>query len=387
MAASQKLKRVAVVTETAVAPRRRLLAGIARYLREHEPWAIYLKPHSVQKSLGRWLKNWNGDGIIAAAWGDEVAEVTKTGIPIVDVTGNLTHLGIPVVHTDDRAVGRLGAEHLLERNFQHYGFVEYDARWSAARREGFEAAVRARGFSCDVYRLKYPYQTEGGPEEWEEQQRGIESWIRALPKPVGVMTSTDTLGQQFLESCQRAEVVVPEEVAVVGADNDELICNICYPPLSSVNIDDEKRGYQTAAMLGRLMAGEKLKGKAIYIEPAGVTCRASTDILAIDDTDLARAVRFIRERGCESIGVDDLLKLVPVSRRALERRFKSVLGRTINDEIVRVRLNRAVELLTATDLGLKEIAIKAGFRSRSYMGAVFRERLARTPGSYRVGKA
>lgn len=379
----RKLLRVAVVTETAVAPRRRILAGIARYLREHEPWAIYLKPHGVGTSLGSWLRDWNGDGIVAAAWGAEVEEVTTTGIPIVDVTGNLRHLGIPLVHTNDRAVGRLGAEHLMDRNFRHFAFVEYRVGWSESRRQGFEETLKAKSFGCSVYTLTHPFQSPGGPGQWEVQQQAMVNWIRSLPKPVGVMTSTDLLGQQFMESCQRAGVVVPEQVAIVGADNDELICDICYPPLSSVNIDDFQRGYQTASVLGKLMAGEKVSKAPVLIEPAGVTCRASTDILAIDDSELARAVRFIREHGCERIGVKDLLRTIPISRRAIERRFRTVLNRSINDEIVRVRLNRAIELLTATDLGLKTIAAKSGFRTKSYMGVVFREKLGRTPGSYR----
>ena len=198
------------------------------------------------------------------------------------------------------------------------------------------------------------------------------------------MTSTDLLGQQLLEACQRAGVLVPEQVAVVGADNDELICNLCFPPLSSVIINDEQRGYQAAAVLDELMAGRAAPARRVDIEPVGVVSRASTDILAIDDPSLAASLRFIRDHACDSIGVDDVVAAVPMSRSALERRFRHVVGRSINDEIVRVRLNRAIELLSATQLELKMIAHKAGFGSPSYMGAVFRDKLGRTPGSYRA---
>jgi LacI family transcriptional regulator len=374
---------VALLVETAVAPRRRMLAGIARYVREHEPWAIYLKPYGVEKSLDSWLRTWRGDGIIAAVAELEAGIVRDFGIPIVDVVGLYRKDNVPLVHANDDAIGRLGAEHLLERGFRNFAFVEYPFPWSTGRRAGFESIVGSGGFGCAVYRLSYPQAGLGGPELWEGQQQGLVEWIRALPKPVGVMTSTDLMGQQFLEACQRAGVTVPEQVAVVGADNDDLICNVCFPPLSSVVINDAERGYQAAAVLDRLMAGEPPRREPIYVEPTGVVSRASSDILAIDDELLAAALRIVRNRACDGIGVEDVVRAVPLSRSVLERRFRKVVGRTINDEIVRVRVNRAVELLSATELELKVIAQKAGFGSPSYMGAVFREKLGRTPGSYR----
>jgi LacI family transcriptional regulator len=362
-----------------------MLAGVALYVREHDPWAIYLKPYGVEKSLHSWLRTWRGDGIIAAVAEIEIeAGVVKDfGIPIVDVVGLYREENVPLVHANDDAVGRLGAEHLLERGFQNFAFVEYPFLWSTGRRAGFEAVVHGRGFPCAVYRLAYPQAGLGGPEFWEQQQQGLVAWIRSLPKPVGVMTSTDLMGQQFLEACQRAGVAVPEHVAVIGADNDELICNLCLPPLSSVIINDAQRGYQAAAVLDQLMSGNPPPRAPVYIEPSGVASRASSDILAIEDAQLAAALRFVRDHACDGIGVDDVVRAVPLSRSVLERRFRKVVGRTINDEIVRVRVNRAVELLSATELELKVIAQKAGFGSPSYLGAVFREKLGRTPGSYR----
>src|SRR5688500_15011437 len=361
-----------------------MLAGVARYVREHRPWAIYLKPYGVEKSLERWLRAWNGDGIIAAVAELEAGGVKDLGIPIVDVVGLYREEKVPLVHANDEAVGRLGAEHLVERGFRHFGFVEYPFFWSTGRRAGFERAVRAAGAECAVYDLPYPRAGLGGPEFWEQQQQGLVEWIRSLPKPVGVMTSTDLLGQQFLEACLRAGVVVPEQVAVVGADSDELICNLCSPPLSSVAINDDHRGYQAAAVLDRLMSGHPPPKETIYVEPGGVVSRASSDILAVDDQVIAGALRLVRERACAGITVEDVVRSVPVSRSVLERRFRKVVGRSINDEIVRVRINHAVELLSATGLELKAIAHKAGFGSPSYMGAVFREKLGRTPGSYRM---
>jgi LacI family transcriptional regulator len=361
-----------------------MLAGIARYVREHDPWAIYLKPYGVEKSLDSWLRAWRGDGIIAAVAELEADVVKDFGIPLVDVVGLYHGDNVPLVHANDDTVGKLGAEHLLERGFRNFAFVEYPFAWSTGRRAGFETLIRSHGFETTTYRLAYPQAGLGGPEFWEQQQQGLVAWIRSLAKPVGVMTSTDLMGQQFLEACQRAAVVVPEQVAVIGADNDELICNLCFPPLSSVVINDAQRGYQAAVVLDQLMQGNCPPRAPLYIEPGGVVTRASSDILALDDELMAAATRYIRDHACDGIGVEDVVRAVPLSRSVLERRFRKVIGRTINDEIVRIRVNRAIELLSATELELKVIAQKAGFGSRSYMGAVFREQLGRTPGSYRA---
>lgn len=386
---SQRIRHVALIMDTQVAPRRNMLTGVARYIQEHEPWALYLKPFGVDKSLESWLQHWDGDGIIAAV-SDPASfptsfAFTNRRFPVVDVVGVLSHEHVPLVHTNDRAVGRLGAEHLMERGFRHFGFCEYSgntAFWSSDRRKGFRETLQRKGFDTAVYLLPLPG-GKGGPLTWEQQQRELAAWIEALPKPVGIMTTNDLMGQQFLEACLRLRINVPEEVAVVGADNDEPICRISQPPLSSVIINDHQRGYEAAALLDRMMQGDKPPREPIYIEPAGVSARASTDILAIDDAAVLKALRYLRERACDPISVNDVVRAVPVSRTVLERRFRKVVGRTINNEIIRLRLNRAIELLTQTELEMKQIAHRAGFGSQSYMNAVFQMKLAKTPGSYR----
>lgn len=380
----RRLRRVALIVESQIAPRRRMLTGVARYIHEHEPWAVYLKPFGVEKSLRSWLLDWQGDGIIAAVADSETEILTDFGIPVVDVIGVLRKSGVPLVHTNDRAVGRLGAEHLLERGFRNFGFVVYpEHAWSTERQAGFADLLRQHGFACQVYEVPYPRPGTGGPESWEQQQQGLVRWIQSLPKPTGLMCSTDLLAQQFLEACLRAGVIVPEQIAVVGADNDEPICRICYPPLSSVIINDDQRGYMAAAVLDKLMSGQPAPEETVWVEPVGVYSRASTDILAVDDAIVVTALKYVRDNACEGIGVDDVVRQVPVSRSVLERRFRKVVGRSINNEIVRVRLNRAVQLLCETELELKVVAQKAGFVSTSYMSAVFREKIGRTPGSYR----
>ena len=387
-AAEPRLKHVALIVESAVAPRRLMLTGVARYIQEHEPWAVYLKPHAVESSLPRWLKNWKGDGIIAAMTDRDTSIVAELGVPVVDVVGILRDERIPLVHTDDRAVGRLGAEHLLERGFRNFGFGEYVGWfWSAHRREGFQSTLRSKGFDCDVHEMPLPGPGMGGPEVWEKRQAALAKWLAGLPKPVGIMATNDPMGRQILEACQRLAIKVPEEIAVVGADDDEPICRIAWPPLSSVIINDHQRGYEAAALLDRMMAGAAAPSEPIYVEPAGVATRASTDIMAIEDATVVEALRFLRDHCCDRINVDDVVREVPLSRSVLERRFRKIVGRSINSEIVRLRINRAIELLTETALELKVVAQKAGFGTQSYMSAVFQAKVGKTPGSFRKSLA
>ena len=378
------LRRVALVIESAVAPRRMALTGIARYIQEHEPWAVYLKPFGVELSLSDWLREWNGDGVIAAVKDPRTDALVRAGIPVVDVVGVLRHEQVPLVHTNDRSVGRLGAEHLLERGFRNFAFCEYVGEfWSADRREGFQRTLRQRGLDCSVYHLTVPGPGSGGPQSWETQQANLAAWLKSLPRPLGVMATNDLMGQQLLEACQRIHIKVPEDVAVVGADNDEPICRIAFPPLSSVIINDHQRGYAAAALLDRMMSGEPPPKEPVYVEPVGVVTRASTDIMAIDDEALVQALRFLREHAFDRITVDDVVRQVPLSRSVLERRFRKVVGRSINSEIVRLRVNRAIELLTETSLELKVVAQRAGFGTQSYMTAVFQAKVGKTPGSFR----
>ena len=383
-AGARRVKHVSLIVESAVAPRRNMLTGVARYIQEHEPWAVYLKPFGVEKSLPDWLRDWRGDGIIAAVNDPASFVVTRHGVPVVDVVGQLHDEHVPLVHTSDRSVGRVGAEHLLERGFRHFGFCEYHGEfWSEHRRLGFVDAVAHRKLTCDVYTMTVPGPALSGPKSYEQQQQRLAAWLSGLPKPVGIMATNDLMGQQLLEACLRLRINVPEEVAVIGADNDEPICRIASPPLSSVIINDQQRGYEAAALLDQMMAGRPAPKEPIYVEPAGVMTRASTDIMAIEDAAVVAALRFLREHAFDRINVDDVVGVVPLSRSVLERRFRRIVGRSINSEIVRLRINRAIELLTETELELKVVAQRAGFGTQSYMNAVFQEKVGKTPGSFR----
>ena len=382
--AHKKLRRrqVALIVETSLGSGRDILRGIAKYAREHGTWSIYHEQRSLEEAVPKWIARWQGDGIIARVQNRVISEaVLSTGLPAVDVLGLVQDTGLPLVHVDDAAIAHLAAEHLLERGFHHFGFCAISgAPWSDARQRVFAQIIEGRGHTCSVCRL--PPDTRH-QSNWDSQQNKLTKWVRSLPRPVGVMVCNDPRGQLVIEACRRAGLAVPEEVAVVGVDNDEPICEICNPPLSSVVPDHRRVGYEAAALLDRLMDGDAADGSPIYIPPIGLVTRMSSDVLAVDDPGVAEALRYIREYARDGINVDDVVRNVPLSRSTLQRRFQAVLGRTVNDEILRVRLRCARELLEETNLPIEQVADKSGFTHRQYLGEVFKKQYGETPAAYR----
>lgn len=374
--------KVALIVETSLASGRDILRGIAQYIREHGPWSVYHEPRGLEEDVPRWLARWRGDGIIARVQTRRIAEaVLETGLPVVDVLGLVPEAGLPLVHVDDRAISELAAEHLLERGFREFGFCGISgAPWAEARRRYFEEAVKQAGCTCSSCILPPDARRY---VSWEKQIEQLVGWIADLPRPVGIMVCNDPRGELVMEACRRLDVAVPEQAAIIGVDNDEPICEVCNPPLSSVMPDHRRVGYEGAALLDRLMAGQEPPKEPIYIPPVGIMARQSTDVLAVADPVVAQALRIIREYACDGLSTEDILRHVPVSRSTLQRRFRAVLGRTVHDEILRIRLRRACELLSRSDLPIEVISDKVGYPHRQYLGAVFKEKMGMTLAEYR----
>lgn len=373
---------VCLIVETSLGSGREMLRGIAQYIREFGPWSIYHEPRSLSDAVPTWLKQWRGDGILVRLQNQRITEaVLATGLPAVDLLGAARHPRIPLVHVDDDALARLAAGHLLDRGFRHFGYCGLaGANWSNQRREAFAREVIAAGYQCSTYALPDQIHSE---RSWEAAQERLAQWIRDLPQPAGVMVCHDPIGQRVLEACRRADVAVPEEVAVIGVDDDKPICEVSDPPLSSVIPGFRQIGYEAARLLDALMRGAAPPAAPVYFTPIGIAARQSTDILAVDDRDVADALRFIRQNAHQPIGVDDVVRHVSLSRSGLKRRFRGVLGRSIHDEIIRARIKRVREMLAETDLPIATIARQTGFRHREYMGVVFKAQMGQTPGQYR----
>jgi LacI family transcriptional regulator len=377
----KRRQKVALLIETSNAYARGLLQGIVRYIREHSPWSFYLPEQGRGDIPPTWLANWQGDGIIARIENQEIAQsVAASGLPAVDVSAARMLPSLPWVETDDRGIAGLAAEHLLDRGFKHFGYCG-DSRfnWSNWREEYFEEFLRHAHRECHHYRSTIPPQAP-----LEQQVTEIARWLRKLPKPVAIMACYDIRGQQVLDACRNAGLAVPDEVAVIGVDNDALLCDLSSPPLSSVIPNTQRTGYEAAALLQEMMSGRKVAPEAHLIGPLGVATRQSTDVLAIDDRHIARAVRYIREHAFEPINIEAVLKVVPLSRRSFESRFRKLLGHTPHEEISRVRMNRVKELLTETELSLAEIAERTGFEHVEYLSTAFKKKVGLPPNQYRA---
>lgn len=365
-----------------LAAKQAILLGVARYVRQFGPWRLFIQPTEDRSGLPNWLAGWEGDGIIGRIIDQETAElVLSTGLPFVDVRGAVRRPDIPLIRSDDEAIGRVAAEHLLERGFRHFGYVGPPGEiWSDQRRDNFRRTVCAGENTFQEYGAALDV---SGPHGWEVAERELAEWIDRLPKPSGVMAASDKFGQRVLAAARRAGVRVPEELAVIGVDDDPATCEVCDPPLSSVAIDSEQQGYKAAGLLHELMSGGHPQ-TPVLLQPTGVRTRQSTDILAIDDPFIADAVRFIRENACDGVGVAELLRHVPLSRSVLQRRFRRIFGKTANEMIVETRIKRAQQLLIESDLPISRIAELAGFRYQRYLGAVFRNKVGITPAQYRL---
>jgi len=373
--------KVALLIETSNAYARGLMRGIVAYIREHRPWAIYLSEHTRGDRAPSWLSSWAGSGIIARIENSAIADAIRPlNLPVVDVSAARLIPSLPWFETDDGAIAHLGAEHLLERGFTNFGYAgDRRFNWSKWREEHFVNCIRAAGHSCSVFTG-----TRKGGRSADEESEELAAWIRGLPKPVGVMACYDFRGQQVLAACRRIQVAVPDEVAVIGVDDDELLCELSNPPLSSVIPNTYRTGYEAAALLDKMMAGERFRSEAHLIAPVGVSTRQSTDVLAIHDRNIARALHYIRNHACSGINVQDVIKAVPQSRRLMEKRFVKLIGRTPHQEILRVQLERVKQLLTQTELSIDEIAERCGFAHVEYLSVAFKRELGVPPSKFRV---
>ncbi len=380
-----EIPHVALIIETSTAYGRSLIRGATKYVRESGPWMIYIEQRSLQDSAPPWLEKWDGDGIISRASTPRSARgVLKTGIPTVDLNDQVRNLGLPQIHSDHAAIAELAAVHLLERGFRHFAYFGFPVfEWSVRRQDAFAACVGAAGGHFhpneSTPRVSWGHQQSS----WEGEVEGAARWIKRLPKPLGVMAGNDTRGIQLLDACRRAGVAVPEEVAVVGVDNDELVCQAAYPPLSSVVPDAVRIGYEAASLLDRLMKGGPAPAAMKTIPPLGLAVRQSSDVTAIADPRLADALRFIREHACDGISVDDVLEEVTVSRSVLQRLFRKHFDRTILYSINNVRIERVKQLLIETDLPLAVIARRAGFSYLEYLSRTFHQETGWTLSSFR----
>jgi LacI family transcriptional regulator len=389
-------RQVILLLSTIVPHQRKIALGVTNYSHQVGSWNI----HVVQDPLENLpylaidplenlpdLSRWRADGIIAYCFSRKAARfVHRQKIPMVGIEAEYSWIdldwNIPYFCTDNEAIGRLGAQELIKRGLKRLAFCGIPSNrftgWSERRQVVFEQYAREAGVPCSVFAGNVP--PKGTTTK---QYKQLSIWLKSLEKPVGLMACYDVRARHVLTVCRELGLLVPEDVAVIGVDNDELMCELTNPPLSSIEQGSRKIGYQAAALLDRLMAGQKAEQLKYVIQPAGVVTRRSSDALAIKDADVTTAMAFIRDHACDPILVCDVVDAVGISRSTLESRFKAIMGRTIHTEILRSQIEHARHLIATTDQPLKQIAVLAGFTHINYLTTVFREQTGWTPAEYR----
>lgn len=384
---SPPMPKVVLLLESSRASGRDLLRGVARYAQHHGPWSFYWEPAGLERALPM-LESLDADGIIMRDV-ENVSEVLASGIPAVVVGHSRTEVpGLVNVVTDSRAIGQLAAEHLMNCGFRNFGYCGLARSsiertpWSQQRGESFAERLAEAGFSTAFFDL--PESTSSPANTpWPHDRQQLVSWLKSLPQPIGIMACNDDRAEQVVEACRAAKLHVPDQVAVIGADNDDLVCSFCNPPLSSVAIAFERAGYQSAESLHSLMCARRPTHFKIIAAASHVVTRHSTDILAVEDPAVARALRYIRDHIHSPIAVTEVARAAGLSRRALEKRFRSSLSRSILTEIRRLRVEHIAALLAGTSLSISEIAEQFGFDGPQHIARYFRAGKGMTPREFR----
>lgn len=381
MSQKPRLRQVMVLVETSRAYGRGLVEGIGRYVEEHGPWSIYFEERGLLDPLPKWLKRWQGDGIISrSVRKTDIERLRATHLPVVELFAD-SRLGLPQVFPDQVAIARLAAEHFLDRGFRRFAFFCTDrAWWMEERRDIFASELQRNGFGCECFPVHGQHDLV---QQTPTDQREVARWLESLPKPCGVFCASDLYAARLLDVCRTIEIAVPEEIAVLGVDNDPVICSVSFPPLSSIDLGSRRIGYQAAALLDQMMSGEQPAPSVVPMPPERVVCRQSTDALAIEDPDVARALRFIREHAANGLRIEQLAEATGMCRRTLQQRFQRSLQRTPKHEILRVQMERAKLLLCETDLPVEMVCRRSGFASFKYFARAFQRATGKTPRGYR----
>lgn len=368
---------------------------------------MYFEPQGIEAAPPDWLSTWGGDGILARIDNRRMADaVLATGLPAIDLRGRLPDLTIPFLSSNNESITKLAFEHLRDCGLKRFAFCSVPVgqmRTLDLRREHFIRHVEESGFECAVYTGLQPHDSRSparrrkrserdtpgipsadfGTRDWEEEQEHLAQWVAGLPKPVGIMACHDPRGYQLIDACRRASVQIPDQAAIVAVDNDPVMCLMANPPMTSIDTDGIGIGYEAASWLHRMMIGEPGPAEEVLLEPKRLVRRRSSDMLAIDDPDVASAVRFIRDHACDGVRVDSVVRHVAMSRSVLERRFRKAIGRTPKAELLRIQIERAVQLLSETDLALAAIAEQTGFSNEKYFSDAFFRETKQRPSEFR----
>lgn len=363
---------------------RGVLRGIIEYSHIHGPWIFYEEPPpylraSKYKQRLAHMQDWQADGVIAQE--SSRMEIKDLKLPTI-VMCSTHHLPSKTfqLQNDNEAIGRMAADHFLGLGFKHLAYCGlHGMEWSTLRAKAFSQHAAKAGIETSLYQ---PFTPRPG-ESWYIEEKHLGNWLATLPKPIGLMACNDDRARMVAEICRLRKIRVPDDISIIGVDNDEHVCNRAHPPLSSVALAAERAGYEMAALLDRIISGERVDNRVILARPVQVVSRQSTDLIAINDANLVKALRFIREKSNRIIQVRDVVAIAGLSRRILQDRFRDTLGRTILEEIHHSRIQRISRMLADTDLTMSAITSAIGYGSDTHLARFFSRCTGMTPSEYR----
>jgi LacI family transcriptional regulator len=379
--------RVALLVETARGFGRNFLRGIAQYSELYGPWDFLIRAGDFEQAVPK-IQQWGGTGIIARIASERMSrQILKCGLPTIalGLSEEQRRRGSPLAHLNNvgsrpAQIAQMAVDYFRDRCFSQFAYVGLPKRsWSLARETEYVRVLGKLGITPHIYGQG----KSSRAQQWEYEQKDMARWISRLPKPIGVFVCNDDRGREVLQACMLAGVRVPEDVAVLGVDNDTLFCELAQPPLSSIELDAEGAGFRAAELLGAMMGGQRISHQQIEVEAIAVVGRRSTEAVAVEDQLLSKALRFIHENRGEPITVADVVGHIGISRRTLECRFRDSLKRSILDEIQNVRLDESKRLLRDSSLSITYVALSAGFTTTTYFSEFFRKRVGMTPRQYR----
>ncbi|MEP3478608.1 MAG: DNA-binding transcriptional regulator [Fuerstiella sp.] len=378
--------KIALLVETSRSYGRDLLRGVALFARTRTNWSLLHQEMTIDASLPDWMVQSAISGTIARVDSHTIDELSRLNVPIVDVRCRRQFPGIPQVETDDRAVAKLAFEHLWDRGFRRFAFCGFQfAHYSEARLKFFRQFTQAANCPLSVY--ESPGKKDTALTSIEQSGlgdgRAITQWLSSLDRPTGMLACNDIRGQQVLNICRSIAIAVPDDIGMVGVDDDDAICPLTDPPLTSVKPNAKQVGYRAAEILFEIINGRSAPDVTEFIAPLEVVQRLSTEVNAVEDREVARVCRFIREHACEGINVNDVAEFTTLSRRQLERRFRTEFDRTPHEEITAVQVARVKQLLCETEMTLEQITPLAGYIHKESLSAVFKRETNETPGRYR----
>ena len=358
------------------------LKGAARYAREHHWHLVADMIYTAKIPHG-----WRGDGILSFIGGrDDLADfILGSGLPAVEISMVRNDIQLPRVEGDNLLIGRMAAEHFLERGFRHFAWAPFlDDVVNAERERGFTECLAGHDRTCTTLPTEHGHRNDSTTMDWASRREHLVRIIKGMPNPLAVFAYNDCVAADVIDACDDAGLLVPEAVAVMGVDNDTLLCECLRVPLSSVCHDLEGMAYQAAALLDHMMSGGTPPKEMIRVPPKGLVTRRSTDIVAVDNLQLARALRYIRDHFADPLlGVEEVVAATDISRRQLEKAFRRELDRSLNEEIVRVRIEKVRHLLATTDMKVVDVAAATGFSRSSHLFRTFKKLTDIGPKTYR----